>query len=219
MCRRGQFEYYAWECVEALRKFLLIGFARLPFLGPGSPKQLFYGLIISLCHLFFLSLCKPFAHISEDYLAAGTSFALVCVFATCILFQMDELYVAVEETLTEEFRERFNPSTLALTLALLGCLVSGLVALAFLMTAEARAERRRHMFLSDDDLKLLLDTVNKTVAESMASGKEEASIGRVRRIKTAAKLKVGVVDVNEIACFNSLITVTLILIVLTKYSS
>ena len=51
------------------------------------------------------------------------------------------------------------------------------------------------MFLSDDDLQLLLDTVNKTVAESMASGKEEASIGRARRRKTAAKLKVGVVNV------------------------
>ena len=28
-------DFYAWECVEAGRKFLLIGFARLPFLEPG----------------------------------------------------------------------------------------------------------------------------------------------------------------------------------------
>ena len=38
-------------------------------------------LIISLVHLLFLSLCKPYKLISEDYFAAGVSFALVCVFA------------------------------------------------------------------------------------------------------------------------------------------
>ena len=74
--------------------------------------------MVSLIHLLFLSLAKPYKQISEDYFAAGTSFALVCVFATCILFQMDELYEAVEDNLSEEFQDRFNPSTLALPLPL-----------------------------------------------------------------------------------------------------
>ena len=74
---------------------------------------------------------------------AGASFALLLIFATCILFQMDELYVSVEDTLSLEFQERFNPSTLALTITLLVCLASGLVALAFLMVAQVSAERRR----------------------------------------------------------------------------
>ena len=93
-----------------------------PHKRTGSPKQLFYGLLVSLIHLLFLSLCKPYKLISEDYFAAGTTFALVCVFAVCILFQMDELYEAVEETLSKEFRDRFDPSTLALTIALVACL-------------------------------------------------------------------------------------------------
>lgn len=51
---------------------------------------------------------------------------------------MDELYAGVEDTLSEEFQERFNPSTRALTIVLLVCLVGGLVAIGFLMVAEVR---------------------------------------------------------------------------------
>ena len=35
-----QVDFYAWEVVEAGRKFLLIGFARLPFLDPGTSCKL-----------------------------------------------------------------------------------------------------------------------------------------------------------------------------------
>ena len=68
------------------------------------------------------------------------------------LFQMDELYEAVEDTLSEEFRERFDPSTLALTIALCVCMLGGLVALTFMMIAQVRAERQREMILSDEDM-------------------------------------------------------------------
>ena len=60
---------------------------------------------------------------------------------------MDELYVGVEDALSEEFHTRFNPSTLALTIALLVCLASGLVALAFLMAAQVQTEQRRQMLV------------------------------------------------------------------------
>ena len=72
---------------------------------------------------------------------------------------MDELYEAVDGTLSAEFKERFNPSTLALSIALLVCLVGGLAALIIMMAAEVRVERERGNILSVEDMALLRSTV------------------------------------------------------------
>ena len=121
---------YGWECIELVRKFLLVGVARLPFLEPGSLKQIFYAIAVSLCHLTFLALAKPYVDNSDDYLAVGSAFMLTGVFVVCLLFQVDKLYDAVDTSLTHEYQELFEPEALFLTLAMAVLGLASLVALA-----------------------------------------------------------------------------------------
>ena len=113
--------------------------------------------------------------------AAGTSFALVLAFAVCTLFQIDELYTAVEDTLSLEYQKLFEPTTLALTVAMFAMLLAGLAVLAFLMIAEAREQRKQRMVLSDADMQLLLNTVQETVAENEKS-QQRASRSKISPI-------------------------------------
>ena len=104
-------DQYSWECVELARKFLLVGVARLPLFEPGSLRQMFYAIAVSLCHLTFLALAKPYVDNSDDYLAVGSAFTLTGVFVVCLLFQVDKLYDAVDTSLTHEYQELVEPRT------------------------------------------------------------------------------------------------------------
>ena len=42
---------------------------------------------------------------------------LAAIFILCLLFQVDDLYEAVEEYLTEQYRDNFDPNTLLLSIA------------------------------------------------------------------------------------------------------
>ena len=68
---------------------------------------------------------------------------------------MDKLYIAVDDTLSLEYKQQFEPNTLALTIAMIAIVLSGLVVCIFLMIAEVHEQRKQNMVLSGADMKLL----------------------------------------------------------------
>ena len=82
-------EFYFWEVVEMLRRFLLVGLAVVIF--EGTSRQIILGTLISCTFLFLQLQIHPYLDRADDFLAGTSSFMLVLCFASCIVFKYNSM--------------------------------------------------------------------------------------------------------------------------------
>eukprot|EP00966_Prymnesium_polylepis_P226136 5230945-Prymnesium_polylepis.1 len=108
-------EYYAWELVEVLRRFLLVGVACV--IRPGTVHQILLGAVVALTFLVVQTQARPFRRLAEGFLSMASGFMLVVIFFCGFLLQVDTLNdqteitafgeVSLSARLTPELRDRF----------------------------------------------------------------------------------------------------------------
>ena len=122
----GEYEpdYFWWELVEQQKKLLLVGFA--VFVTPGSIGQLVFGLLFSMIFFHLSVECRPFLHDSDDSLASVFSFTMIFFFSCLLVFKVQILVQAVDETLSEYFMMQYNMNTVVLSFGMFAALLGGL---------------------------------------------------------------------------------------------
>jgi hypothetical protein len=76
LCAAYEPEFYFWEIIEFLRKFILSSV--VIFYSPGSTIQIVAGALICTIFLFAASLFKPFQAEAEDAMTQVSFLCLVC---------------------------------------------------------------------------------------------------------------------------------------------
>lgn len=176
---------YYWELVEIMRKLLLVGFARVGFFKlseVGSTRQLLFGTMVSLCHLLFVAMTKPFKDVNDDYLATGCSFMLVCFFIMCLICKVGDL-TDLLAYLSPQYQRQYRTDPVFLIAALMVIIFGGLVVLVLMMFAEIRAEREKQRVLTKDEMAALLAVVKGDQAGRQAS-RSGVGGGSLRKMKT-----------------------------------
>jgi hypothetical protein len=99
-CVRYEPHWYWWECLEMVRRLVLVGVMVL--VSRGSVSQLVIATAVCAVYLLLQMQVAPFESLADDFLATGCSFALLIFFACCVMFKI--------ATLTEvsDLRERMS---------------------------------------------------------------------------------------------------------------
>jgi len=140
-------DFYAWELVELGKKVLLVGFASLEAMKPGSLTQLYTALIASVFFLLLQVGARPYRRPEDDLLATATCASLVLVFIFCTLISTSTLRHAVDPVLTDSMRRAYavEHSSVggAMVLTIVLALLVTLLATAVKVAKQVRAERSR----------------------------------------------------------------------------
>ena len=144
-------EFFWWELVEVLRRFLLVGVACV--ISPGTLNQIFLGTAVALFHLVVQMQARPFKRPSEGFLSMASGFLLIVIFTCCILLQINTLdeqteitedgQISLTDRLTPELRERFSSSTLFITTGLILSVLGALLVALGILISQRSDERKR----------------------------------------------------------------------------
>ena len=116
--------FFFWELIEQQKKLLLVGFA--VFVTPGSMGQLVFGLIVALVFFWLSVECRPYVHPSDDSLAGVFSFSLIFFFCCVLVFKVQILVEAVDDTLSAYFVLLYDVDTVVLSTGMIASLMGGL---------------------------------------------------------------------------------------------
>jgi hypothetical protein len=100
--------FFAWELIENLRRFLLVGVAVL--IRPGSLLQLLCATLVTLLLLFVQLQVRPFRRLSDEALSSSCSLSLGIFFVCCMLLKIGQLtdMPEVEGVLTSSNAAKFD---------------------------------------------------------------------------------------------------------------
>ena len=128
-----------------LRRFVLVG---LMVLAQGSMLQLVIGTLLSATFLLFQVQASPYKNMSDDFLASGSSFALVAIFLCSYAFKYSAFFGLddIKQRMSEEQRDLYvvNQGTLTLIMiaSTLGSIVLSFVLFIIQLSIEAARMRR-----------------------------------------------------------------------------
>jgi len=137
--------FFWWELVEMLRRFVLVG---LMVLAQGSMLQLVIGTLLSATFLLFQVQASPYKNMSDDFLASGSSFALVAIFLCSYAFKDSAFFGLddIKQRMSEEQRDLYviNQGTLTLIMiaSTLGSILLSFVLFIIQFSIEAARMRR-----------------------------------------------------------------------------
>lgn len=127
-----------------LRKLVLVGFM---ILIQGTMMQLIIGIFLSVAFLLFQVQAAPFVEMSDDYLAAAASLAIVVVFLGSYAFKDAELINLpdIQDKMSLEQEKRYVLDQLALTVVMLVGVLGALIAsfVLFLVQLAVEGDRLR----------------------------------------------------------------------------
>jgi len=138
-------QFFWWELVEMLRRFVLVG---LMVLAQGSMLQLVMGTLLSAIFLLFQVQASPYSEMADDYLASASNFGLVAVFLCSFAFKVETLVgledIASKMSIEQESYYSVNQSLLILIMfaSVVGALVLSFVLFIVQITIETRRVRR-----------------------------------------------------------------------------
>ena len=133
---------YAWECVEMLRRFVLVG---LMILAQGSIMQIIVGILIAAIFFLLQLQSNPYVDTSDDFLAAATSFSLVIVFvcATCFKYLALTDLRDLQLKMSTEQKDVYIISATTLVFITLACVFGAIVLSVILFVIQVNQERDR----------------------------------------------------------------------------
>ena len=128
-----------------LRRFVLVG---LMVLAQGSMLQLVMGTLLAAIFLLFQVQASPYKKMSDDFLASGSSFALVAIFLCSYAFKDSALTGLndIKQRMSEEQRSLYvvNQGTLTLIMiaSTIGAIILSFVLFVIQFSIEAARMRR-----------------------------------------------------------------------------
>ena len=137
-------QFFWWEIVEVMRRFLLVGVACL--IAPGSLSQLMMGTCVTLLFLILQLQARPHKRPEEGSLAMADGFFLLIIFFCCILIKMGsvtELQV-VREQLPPTLVSQVSYPVVFLSFGLMTSVLGSLVLSLGFLTYNIRTEMRRY---------------------------------------------------------------------------
>ena len=135
-------QFFWWELVEMLRRFVLVG---LMVLAQGSMMQLVMGTLLSAIFLLFQVQAAPYVEMSDDFLAACSSFGLFIIFLCSIAFKNHELVGLedIQDKMSIEQESYYIVRQTALTGIMLATVFSALIISFFIFIVQVGIEARR----------------------------------------------------------------------------
>ncbi len=135
-------QYFWWELVEMLRRFVLVG---VMVLAQGSMMQLILGTLLSGGFLLYQVQASPYAEPSDDFLAAASSFALLAVFLCSIAFKEHELtgLPEIEREMSIEQADYYVVDQRLLTVVMLASVLGSITLSFVLFLIQLAVEGRR----------------------------------------------------------------------------
>ena len=113
----------AWQLIEMLRRFLLVGIFVVGPAPRGSIMQLALATILCLVYLGVQAFAQPYRSLADDVLAIVSSFALMLFFFACLLLKYDRVTDESElrARMSLQMRASLRLDAAVLTYVLLGC--------------------------------------------------------------------------------------------------
>ena len=128
--------FYAWECLEILRRFFFVGVITVA-LPAGSVGQMFAALIVAITWLLLVTLAKPFKADSDNAIAVSCSFALVVILNITLVFQLADLAEGHEDVMSEWQYDLLKTNEEALSFAMGAFLVFAFLLVVTLIGGQA----------------------------------------------------------------------------------
>ena len=141
--REYKTEFYLWELVEMVRRFLLVGvFMRIK---RGSVEQLMYGAVVSILFGFVQAATSPMRSASDNLLSTACNLLLAILFVVSIDLKYGALteLTGIQTAMTLDQQSRYTVPHILLSAICLVCCVGALIALAFIVTVQIMSEIRR----------------------------------------------------------------------------
>jgi len=157
-------EFFWWELIEMLRRFVLVG---LMVLMQDTMMQLLIGMLLAAAFLLFQVQAAPYMSMTDNLLAAASSFCLVVVFLSSIAFKYTVLVDVpdIQTIMSSEQRGLYVLNQELLTaitiLSVLGALIAS--AAIFVLQLFAEQERHRREVLASKARRLRYKSNNKEV--------------------------------------------------------
>mmetsp|Transcript_78334 Transcript_78334/g.155678 ORF Transcript_78334/g.155678 Transcript_78334/m.155678 type:complete len:737 (-) Transcript_78334:352-2562(-) len=125
------------------RRFLLVGL--MVVVDSGTTLQVILGTLLAAIFLLLQVQTAPYRSVTDNYLASASSFSLLALFLTCIVFKYADLTDLddIQVRLSEEQRKTYNVQTAAFVLILLASLFGTLLVSVIIFAQHFRAESRR----------------------------------------------------------------------------
>jgi hypothetical protein len=137
--REYKVEMFWWELVEMLRRFILVG---VMVLVQGTMMQLVMGTLLSAAFLLFQVQAQPYVQMSDDLLAAFSSFLLTAFFLCSYAFRDAAIFglADIQDKMSVEQKDLYviNQGTL-ITLTIC-CMFGSLLMLSVIFAVQVAAE-------------------------------------------------------------------------------
>ena len=162
--REYESQFFWWELVEMLRRFVLVG---CMVLAQGSMLQLVMGTLLSAIFLLVQVQASPYSEIADDYLASASSFGLVAFFLCSIAFKVESLVgledIASKMSIEQESYYSVNQALLILTM--FACVVGAFVfsSVLFIVQVAIEGRKRRREALASKARRLRYKADNREV--------------------------------------------------------
>ena len=139
-------EYFFWELMEMLRRFVLVGV--FVVIEQGSVEQLAYATLFSIVFGIVQAACAPYRMPSDNAMALGCSLALSVLFVICMIYKYGELTDLddVQAGMTSEQKINYAPPYVSLSFIALACCVGAFIMLGASTFIQLGVERRRKLF-------------------------------------------------------------------------
>ena len=139
-------EYFFWELMEMLRRFVLVGV--FVVVEQGSVEQLAYATLFSIAFSIVQAACAPYRMPSDNAMALGCSLALSVLFVICMIYKYGELTDLddVQAGMTSEQKINYAPPYVSLSFIALACCVGAFIMLGASTFIQLGVERRRKLF-------------------------------------------------------------------------
>jgi hypothetical protein len=160
--REYEIDFFWWELVEMLHRFLLVGL--MVVVRNGTMLQLVIGTLISAVFTVMQVQAAPYIEITNDYLASVTAFSLLVVFLCSSYYKYGAHFELpdVADRLSEEQKATYiiddNVLSAVVLIAIFGSLVASsiitfvqLLARRARLRREARASKARRLRCVDND--------------------------------------------------------------------
>ena len=176
--REFETQFFWWELVEMLRRFVLVG---LMVLAQDSIAQLILGALLSAIFMLFQVEAGPYTDKLDDFLAGACSFGLVVMFLCSTAFKYMALtdLPDLQEKMSIEQRDYYTSlSSSTLTTIVVGCLFGTLAFSAVLLSIQLTIEgaRLRREALVSRARRLRFKATNEEVAAPvLSSGSTQTS--------------------------------------------
>ena len=138
--------YFLWECMEMLRRFLLVGlYVIVPWQQQGSLLQLVLALVTALTYLVAQVLARPYLDVTNNYLAVACSLSLVVLLVWYLVLKQLSLteIPEVREALSPAEQRAYNADPETMSFFVLVSLLASLGLAAGLAIMQAREARRQ----------------------------------------------------------------------------